>query len=121
MKPKTFVIAVLVSFAVLIGIRAARAEDPTTTTLAWDPNDPGDKVAEYVVQYRPRGNATNAFAWSEVIVKAGPAPTVVLPVSPFGTEFRLLARNALGFSPWTETVFLPAAVRGLKLVLPLAP
>lgn len=120
MKPKTFPLLILAFFTLLVGAVAVRAADETTT-LVWNPNDPADKVIEYVVQYRPRPSPTNSSAWSVVIVPASPSPTVVLPVPPFGTEFRLAATNKFSLYPWTETFFLPAAVRGLKLVLPLAP
>ena len=120
MKPTTLAIIGLTVIALLVGIIAARA-DNAGTTLVWDPNDPADKVTSYIVQFRPRTTATNPAVWSEVIVPSIPSPTAVLPVSPFGTEFRLAAANSFGRSPWTDTVFLPAAARGLKLVLPLSP
>lgn len=118
MKLNPFLVTVLAAILFLLGCIVARADD-TTTTLAWDANELADKVTEYVVAYRPRPSPTNTPAWIEVVVPAGPAPTTVLPVSPFGTEFRLAAVNKFSRSPWTETVFLPAAARGLKLVLQL--
>lgn len=120
MKPTTLAIIGLTVIALLVGLIAARADEPSTT-LAWDPNDPADRVTAYIVQFRPRTTVTNSSAWSEVVVPASPAPSVVLPVAPFGTEFRLAAANSLGRSPWTETFALPAAARGIRLILPLAP
>ncbi len=120
MKPTSIAVIILVVFALLVGMVAVRADDPTTQ-LEWDSNDPSDKVIEYVVAFRPRGNATNVFAWTEVTVKASPTPSAVLPVSPFGTEFRVAALNNFGRSPWTETFFLPSAARGLRIILPISP
>ncbi len=120
MKFNPFLVVVGAAVLFLLACAAARAADETTT-LAWDPNDPADRISSYVVQFRPRTSATNSVVWSEIVVPAAPAPSVVLPISPFGAEFRLAARNSLGSSPWTDIVFLPAAVRGLKLVLPLVP
>jgi hypothetical protein len=120
MKPTTLAGVLIAAVAILVGICAARASE-MMTVLAWDPNDAADKVSGYIVQFRPRGNSTNGAAWSEVLAPATPAPSISLPVAPFGTEFRLAASNAFGRSPWTETFFLPAAARGLRLVLPLSP
>lgn len=118
MKPSTVAIVILSVFAALLVAAAARADDPKSTTLVWDPNADADKVLEYVVAYRPKSSATNVTAWSEVIVRTTSAS---IPASPFGTEFRICASNSVGRGPWTETLWLPSSVQGLKLVLPLTP
>lgn len=84
MKLNPFLVVVGLAIAFLLAAAAARADD-ATTTLAWDANEPGDRVTEYIVQYRPRSKPD--APWMIVSVPAA-TPTAVLPVSPFAQRQR---------------------------------
>lgn len=107
------------TLALLLTIASLSAiAQESTTTIEWDPNAATDGVVSYVVQYRQRGS-TNA--WSSLTVPASQLPVASVPSAPFQTEFRVAASNKFGLSPWSDVVFLPASVRGIRITIPVQP